>query len=446
LTHADLLNGAIRPQLTRMTLTLMVGMLTLMGFNLIDTFFVSRLGTLPLAAISFTFPVTFTLISLTIGMGIGTSAVVGACLGQGRLADARRKASAALLYSTALMLSGAVLGWLGSTALFSAMGADASQLALILGYMKIWFAGCSLLSISMVGNAIFRAFGNTRIPSTIMVVASLVNAALDPLLIFGLGPVPSLGLQGAALASVLAWCCGSGLMLWLLIARHRLLAWRGLFAELLTDGRELMRIALPAALANIMTPLAMVLLTGMVARFGPEAVAAYGVGSRLESIACLLVLSLSMTLPPFISQNWAAGQLARVRRAYRGAVQMVLGWQLLIYLLLVLLASSIAAAFSAAPQVQQLIRYYLWILPLGYGLQGVVILTSSSFNALHHPRQALLLSLVRFFVLFVPCSWLGGQLAAMPGLLAGGLMANLVCATLAYLWLNRVLQPVVESP
>ena len=161
-------------------------------------------------------------------------------------------------------------------------------------------------------------------------------------------------------------------------------AWRGLFAELLTDGRELMRIALPAALANIMTPLAMVLLTGMVARFGPEAVAAYGVGSRLESIACLLVLSLSMTLPPFISQNWAAGQLARVRRAYRGAVQMVLGWQLLIYLLLVLLASSIAAAFSAAPQVQQLIRYYLWILPLGYGLQGVVILTNSAFNALRN--------------------------------------------------------------
>lgn len=444
--HADLLQGPIRPQLTRMTLTLMVGMLTLMGFNLVDTFFVSRLGTLPLAAISFTFPVTFTLISLSIGMGIGTSAIVSACLGRGKLDEARRKASAALLYSTGLMLAAAGLGGLGSPYLFSAMGADAPQLVLILGYMQIWFAGCSLLSISMVGNAVFRAFGNTRIPSAIMVVASLVNAILDPLLIFGLGPVPSLGLQGAALASLLAWCCGSGLMLWLLIVRHRLLAWRGLAAALPSDGRELMRIALPAALANMMTPLATVLLTAMVARFGHEAVAAYGVGSRLESIASLLVLSLSMTLPPFISQNWAAGQLARVRRAYRGAVQMVLGWQLLIYLLLALLASAIAGAFSQAPPVQQLIRCYLWILPLGYGLQGVVILTNSSFNALHHPRQALLLSLIRFFVLFVPFSWLGGQLAAMPGLLVGGLMANLLCATLAYLWLNRLLQPVVESP
>lgn len=438
--NANLLTGPIRPQLIRMTLTLMIGMLTMMSFNLLDTWFVARLGTTSLAAISFTFPITFSLISLTIGMSVGTSAILGRYLGQGRIEEAKRKASAALLAAFGFMVLGGGGGLLWCEPLFVAMGADHQALPLILSYMSIWFSGCGLLAVSMVGNAIFRAFGNTRVPSAIMVAASLVNAVLDPLLIFGLGPFPALGIQGAAIASLLSWGCGCGLMLWMLGFRYRLLSWHQLIAHGAGDGRELLLIALPAALANMLTPLATGLLTAFVARYGQEAVAAYGVGGRLESMVCLFILSLSMSLPPFISQNSGAGQLSRVADAYRISLQLVLAIQLLLYLLLVLAAPWLAPAFSDEPQVQRLLMQYLWILPLGYGLQGVVILTCSSLNALHQPRLAFALSLLRFFGLFVPLSCLLGYGFGLGGLFVGGVVANLLCACLAYLWFNSTLR------
>ena len=238
--NADLLTGPIRPQLIRMTLTLMVGMLTMMSFNLLDTWFIAQLGTVPLAAISFTFPITFSLISVTIGMSVGTSAILGRYLGQGRLDEAKRKASAALLCAFGFMVLGGGVGLLWSEALFVAMGADQQALPLILSYMSIWFAGCGFLAVSMVGNAVFRAFGNTRVPSAIMVAASLVNAALDPLVIFGLGPFPALGIRGAAIASLISWGCGCLLMLWMLGWRYRLLSWHSVAKHCYRDGMEIL--------------------------------------------------------------------------------------------------------------------------------------------------------------------------------------------------------------
>ena len=157
-------------------------------------------------------------------------------------------------------------------------------------------------------------------------------------------------------------------------------------------------------------------------------------------MACLFILSLSMSLPPFISQNSGARQLGRVDEAYRSAVKMVLAIQLLLYLLLVLVSPCLVPASSVEPQVQRLLMQYLWILPLGYGLQGVVILTCSSLNALHQPRPAFALSLLRFFGLFVPLSCLLGYGFGLSGLFVGGVLANLLCACLAYLWFNSTLR------
>ena len=297
----DLRHVPVHRHLLLNTLTMMVGMMSMMGLGLLDTWFISRLGTEALAAISFTFPITFSLISLMIGMGVGTSAVLGRVIGRGDILAARRLAVVALVCASFLMLLAALIGLLIAPWLFNVMGADAVTLSLILQFMHLWFSACVLLAVSMVGNAIFRAFGNARIPSVIMVIASLVNAALDPVLIFGWGPIPAMGLQGAALASVVSWICGSALMLWLLTFRYHFLDGRSWRKHIVADGRVLLQIALPAALTNMLTPFATVLLTALVAVFGREAVAAYGVGGRVESIASLFILSLSMVLPPFIS-------------------------------------------------------------------------------------------------------------------------------------------------
>ncbi|NRQ41565.1 MATE family efflux transporter [Rheinheimera sp. YQF-2] len=430
----------IQSTLVAMTLPMLVGMITLMTFNLVDTFFISMLGTAQLAAISFTFPVSFALISLSIGLSIGTSAVIAKALGAGRLTEARTDGQVALGLSAVMVAVLALAGYYFTVPLFSAMGAAGEVLLYIRQYMDIWFAGAVLLVLPMVGNAVLRAAGDTKTPSIIMACSGLVNAVLDPILIFGVGPVPAFGMQGAAVATVISWLFGSALILFLLVKRDLISTGWIPWQALLTVCRKILRIGLPAAGANMLTPLAMAVLTAIMASYGAEAVAAFGVGARLESIACLVVLALSMTLPPFVSQNYGAGLLHRVQQAYRLCGRFVMLWQFAVYLLLAVLAQPLAGLFSNEPEVIRIICWFIWIVPLSYGLQGIIILTNSSFNALHQPGSALLLSIVRLFVFYVPLAWLGGELFGVTGLFIGCVLGNIFTAAIAWGWFNRAVQ------
>ncbi|AXV64901.1 MATE family efflux transporter [Pseudoalteromonas lipolytica] len=430
----DLLNSPILPTLKKMTIPMIFGMITLMMFNLVDTFFISLLGTEPLAAVSFTFPVTFTVISLAIGLGIGTSAVIAKALGSDKLDEARFDASIALLISVVLVFCLSVIGYVFINPIFELLGAGQQVLPLIHDYMSVWFLGSVFLITPMVGNSVLRASGDTKTPSLVMGGAGLINAVLDPILIFGLGPIPALGIQGAAIASVIAWSFAVVIILYILAIKNGLLSLYAGQQTIIGAIRKILKIGLPAAGANMLTPIAMAVMTALVAKHGPEAVAAFGVGSRIESIASLVVLALSMTLPPFVSQNFGAGKLGRVKEAYITTLKFVMIWQFGIYLLLLLTSSFIAHVFGKEQAVIDVIKLFIYILPLSYGLQGVIILSNSSFNALHKPMNALILSIIRLFVFYVPIAYVGSEIAGLTGLFIGAAVGNLFTAFVAYKW------------
>ncbi|MBQ1783348.1 MAG: MATE family efflux transporter [Gammaproteobacteria bacterium] len=425
----DLLSDPIRPTLRRLTGPVVVGLLAMFSFSLADTFFVSLLGELPLAAISFTFPVTFALISLTIGLSIATSALVAHAVGRSDQERASRVATTALVLTLVAVGLLALIGALVQDPLFRAMGASGAILSLIHDYMNWWFAGCVLLALPMVGNAVFRARGDTRLPSLFMLVGGLVNIVLDPLLIFGVGPLPRLEMAGAAIASVISWLVGSLLVLVMLKRRQLLAPLSRVSRELL---RRLLAIAVPASAANMLTPLAMAVLTAMVAQHGPLAVAAFGVNSRIETMATVLILALSMSLPPLVAQNHAAGLGYRAAEGYNQAIRFVLWWQALVYLLLALVSPLIAQAFASSSDGQALVQQVLLILPLCYGAQGVIILSNSTLNALQRPATALLASVARFFLLVIPGAWLGSHWFGLTGLFAGMVVGTLLMALLSW--------------
>ena len=146
----------------------------------------------------------------------------------------------------------------------------------------------------------------------------------------------------------------------------------------------------------MMTPLAAAVMTAIVASYGEEAVAAFGVGSRLESIACIVILALSSTLPPFISQNLGAGKPERIAEACRLSIRFVLIWQLLIYVLMAMTAPIISLMFTRDETVANIIQTFIWILPLSYGMQGVIILCNriaGGFQFLHINGGAMLCKL-----------------------------------------------------
>ena len=223
-SRPDLLNDPILPTLKKMTIPMIFGMVTLMMFNIVDTFFISMLGTEPLAAVSFTFPVTFTVISLAIGLGIGTSAVIAKALGSNKIEEARFDASVSLIVALLLVILLSFVGYLLIDPIFTLLGAGQLVLPLIHDYMNIWFIGSVFLITPMIGNSVLRASGDTKTPSIVMGGAGLINAILDPILIFGWGPVPALGIQGAAIASVIAWGVAVIIILYVLGVKKRLLS------------------------------------------------------------------------------------------------------------------------------------------------------------------------------------------------------------------------------
>ena len=436
----NLVEGSIRQSLIQMTLPMIVGMFMLFTFSLVDTWFISFLGTDSLTAISFTFPVTFTVTSLAIGLGIGAAAVVGKCLGSSAFDAAKQAATVINYLSFGLAAVLATFLWWFMEPIFGLMGADPALFSAISAYMNVWFPGSVLVVCIMSGNSVLRACGDTKTPSILMAAAGLLNAVLDPFLIFGLGPFPELVIAGAAWATVLAWSVGFVYLMYLLVIKRELVSASLPSIEALRQsGRDMLRIGIPAAGANMMTPLASGVMTAIAAGFGGNAVAAYGVGARLEPMATLLVLAMSSSLPPLISQNYGAGRLDRVREAYDLAIRFIGLWQLGIYLLLALTAPLLASVFSQDDEVTRAISLFLWILPLGYGLQGVIILTNSSLNALHRPASALYLSIARFFVFYVPLAWAGSLYFGLEGFFAGAVCGNLMMAAISWRAFNRAL-------
>ncbi len=436
-----LTDGPITPILINMTIPMIVGMVMMFSFSLVDTFFVSLLGTEALSAISFTFPVTFTIMSLAIGLSIGTSAVVAKYIGRGEVEKAKQ-ASTVTNY-VAIVLSGllATAGYVFMDQIFLALGATPALLPVIREYMDIWMPTSVLLVAIICANAVLRANGDTRTPSVLMAGSGLINAVLTPLMVFGLGPVPAMGIAGAAWATMISWIAGVAFLFYYLAIRHELI-YKGLPSGPVfkNSAIEMLKIGIPASGSNMLTPIAAGVLTAIVASYGETAVAAFGVGTRLESIACLVILALSSTLPPFVSQNLGAARIDRIEEACRISMRFVLGWQLLIYALLALSAGLIASVFTRDDSVAEIIKLYLWIMPLGYGLQGVIILCNSALNAMHKPMIALYLSIVRFFLFIVPLAWIGSEIAGLQGFFIGAFTGNLLMALLSWITFRRVLK------
>lgn len=432
-----LLTAPINRQLAKMAGPMALGIVAIQAFNLVDLFFIGLLGTEALAAISFTFAVTFVMISLAMGLGAGLSASLGQALGAGNQQRAALFTSHSLLLALLLVSALSVLGALTIDPLFRLLGATEALLVLLHDYMLIWYLTVPLLVLPMVGNSAIRATGDTRTPSLVMVVAGLVNGLLDPLLIFGLGPFPELGIQGAAIASACSWFMASYVSVWLLWRRERLVQWPLIQSDLLlSHWRQLLHVAIPATFTSLLNPLSMSILMIILAGLGTEVVAAYGAASRIEALMLIVMMALSSVLAPFISQNTGAGLHLRSRQALLQSMRFAIGFQLLVFALLWLSAPWLAERFTDNMEVSQHLTFYLRLVPLGYGLQGCFMLLASSLNGLRVSSISFLLNAIRLFGLLLPLAWLGsiwhGELGVFSGILAANILAGIMAITFAW--------------
>ena len=443
---SNLLADPVGNVLYRTTVPTTIGALAIILYYLVDSFFVSLLGTSELAALGFTFPATILFTYFGVGLGIGTSALVARALGGGNRTLACELTFASLLAGLLLGLLFMAPALATIDQVFPLLGASAESMVLIRDFMQFWYLGLPFQMMQFAGTAAIRASGNASLHGKLMVASAVLNAVLDPLFIFGWGPIPGMGIGGAALATTLTFLVTVVLICYQLCHREQLLSFRlPRLQALLVTWRRLLSITAPAALANMITPIATAVLTATLALYGPQAVAAYGVVSRVESFIMIVVLGMSMSIPPFISQNFGARHYDRVLQGLRLSLNFVLVLQLCLYLVVAIAAPWIAAVFTRDAEVRALITLILRILPLSYAFQGMVVLSASSFNALHAPRNALVVSLLRFFVFYVPFALIGNAIAGIDGLFIGAALGNLCAGFLIRFWILRYTKALLQG-
>lgn len=424
----------IMPALTR---PMVVGIAALFFMNLVDTWFISLLGTESLAAVGFAMPITLLVMNLSIGLGIAVSALVSQAVGQNDANKIGQRIFASL--SLSLLLGGgvAISGLLAHDAIFAWMGADPVLLPDIRQFMIFWWPGAIVILLVMTQNNTLRALGMVKLSSYLLLLGSLLNVLLDPLLIFGVAGWPGLGVGGASLATSLSWAIVAAILLWHQ-RRHGVLGRFGIsLTGLFFIWRRLLVLSVPAMLTNMLVPVAAAILLLLVAPMGAEAIAAFGVGMRLEPFALVITLAATAVLPVFVAQNHAVANDQRIVHALLFAMMRVVLWQSAVVLLFWLLGGVIARQFSTDVQVQAYIVDYIRWLSIGYVGMAIVLVLNSALNALQKPLGSLLLNAVRLLLFYLPGAYLGAYLAGYRGMVMGAAAGQVVLGVAIWWWLWR---------
>ena len=416
----DLTQGSVPKKLIQLALPMMLGIISMVAFNLVDTFYVGQLGKTELAALSFTFPVIMVIFSFVQGLGIGATALISKSIGRKDRNKAARETTDSIALT--LLITGffVIVGLLTLKPTFRLLGADATTAPLVEEFMRIWYFALFFVSVPFVGNSAIRATGDARTPAFIMLFAVIINAILDPILIFGYLGAPAMGLKGAAIATAISRALTMILSFYILIRREKLITFvLPSRAVLAGCWKSILFIAVPSGLARLVVPIGTGIITGVLAGYGDYAVAAFGIGSRIEFLASSILFALAASIGPFVGQNFGSGHINRVKEAVSVSVKFAVIWGLISWGIFVVFAKPIASIFVDDPEVIEAAQWYLWIVPAGFGLQGILSIINTHLNTIGKPLQASLIIVIQTIVVGVPVIFLGKHLAGIQGIFVG---------------------------
>jgi putative MATE family efflux protein len=402
--------------------------------------FISMLGNAELAAaVGYAGAILFFTTSFGIGMAIAAGALVARALGQGDAELAKAQSAAALVWGVVFGVLFAAMVWVNIEPLAALMGATGETLDLAVHYLQIIIPSLPFLIVGMVGGAILRAHGDARRAMMATIYAGLVNAVLDPILIFGLG----LDLTGAALASVAARLVMAATALIPIFRHHGGLVRPGI-PELSVALPPIATIALPAILTQLASPLGQAVVTRAMANFGEAAVAGMAIVGRMTPVAFGVIFALSGAIGPVIGQNFGAGKMDRVRQAYRDGIVFCGIFTVAMTGILFVLREPIVSLFGADGVTRDLLVLFCGPLALAFFFSGVIYVSNAAFNNMGHPFRSTAINWGLHTLGTIPLVIAGARLFGAAGVLIGQALAGVIFAGVATLMVRRMM--ISEAP
>ncbi|MGF1709904.1 MATE family efflux transporter [Vibrio kagoshimensis] len=424
-------------QLFTMTWPMLFGVLSLMSFQLVDSAFIGQLGVLPLAVQGFTLPIQMIIIGIQVGLGIATTAVIARAIGANETRYAKQLGGLVIVMGSVSVAVFSVIIYLLRNPILQLLDAPDTVLPIIDSYWIYWLVSSWIGALLYFFYSVCRANGNTMLPGTMMIATSVINLILDPIFIFTL----DLGINGAAIATILAFGTGILIVAPKVTKKH----WMTFDWHDLNIGKSVQSIGHimgPAMISQLLPPVSSMFATKLLAGYGATAVAAWALGSRFEFFSIVAVLALTMSMPPMIGRMLGEKKLDDIRKLVKIAVMFVLGFQITIALVTLLFSSGLASLMTSEAEVSTILNYHLLIVPISLGPLGICMLMVSVSNALGKSYTALTISALRLFAFFLPCLWLGSQLAGIEGLFWGAMVGNVLAGICAWFMYQRVIQKI----
>ncbi|MCQ5130878.1 MATE family efflux transporter [Butyricicoccus faecihominis] len=441
-THTELLeNAPVKHALLRLGIPAMTGMLISTVYNLVDAFFIGKLGTLQTAAVTVVYPLTMVAMGVGLLFGNGAGSNISRLLGKKDAEQVGAFSSTAILSGVAVMAVLAAGMLLFLKPLMYALGASRSSYGFARDYGILYIIGLIFNVFNMIMNNLIAAEGVSSFGMFAMLAGGCANLVLDPIFIFACG----WGVGGAAAATLLSRLVSSAFYIGYLLRGKSCL--RVSVRRFRPNGKlyaTIFRIGLPVCLFQFLAGAAVTLTNNAAKPFGEAAVAAMGIVNRIMSIETNALYGFLKGYSPLVGYSYGAGDLARVREATRTAARWSTAANILFGVICIVLAGPLIHLFNqSSAQVLSIGSAALRVDAVSFMLLGVQIVIGNYFLATGKARQGGMLSVFRQGLFFIPFLLVLSRLWGIPGMIGAQLAAD-VCATLLTLALwkkERALLP-----
>jgi putative MATE family efflux protein len=399
----DLTQGSVTRHLLHMSAFMAVSMVAQTLYLLADLYWVGHLGKEAIAAVGLAGNLTMIVLALTQMLGVGTTTLISHAAGQKDQPRAELVFNQSFVMSILVALALGLLGFLLMNPYCNSLSADAVTATLAKRYL-LWFIPALLLQFPLValGSAL-RATGIIKPTVGLQVLSVVLNIVLAPLLIFGIGPWPKLGVTGAALASFISILIADVLIVIYFEKKYHYLRFRfPLFRPQPKIWSKMLHIGVPAGAEFVLLFVYIMIVYGIIRGFGPAAQAGFGVGARVMQALFLPVVALSFAVAPVVGQNFGGRRADRIRQSVYSAIGIATAMMLVLALIAHFVPGPLIHAFSNDPHVIDFGSDYLRIVSLNFVAAGIVFTTSSIFQGIGNTWPPLFSSMTRLFLFVLP--------------------------------------------
>ena len=441
----DLTVGSVRGHLTRLTIPTAVGLSALLVTSVADLVWAGMLGVPELAALSFIFTLVLAGMTIAFGLGTGAASLVARTYGAGDRDACLRIGMHALVLVTVVNLVVTAAGHVFADPIFARLGAGGEVLRMTVDLARVYLLGLPFFMLTVVAGIILRALGDSRPAGVWMLLGSLLQLVIAPLAVFGLGAWNGLGLSGVAWAFVLSRAAILVIAV-PTVRRFGLLRAPGPFASMRASWTRVLGLGTPIMLANLVMPASMAFLLKLLAAHGHVVVAAFGIATRLQHFAILVLAALAATMLSFVGQHLGARRFDRIDQALRLTDRFSLFWGVLCFAVFFFLGDRLVALLTDDPGVIGAARDYLVIVALAFGGMGVQLTVASCLFAAGKVSAQLVLALSHVVVLLVPLALLFDRWWGPSGIYAAVALAVVLAAAVAAWWVRRTFRMLEDAP